>query len=78
MSLDFVTSYRLEGFDYVRVHHNSDWSGEAIVEWKQRGESPKTDALPGRLLVKLSHAAALDWVADGVRFALNDMKEIPL
>jgi hypothetical protein len=44
---------KVPGFDDVRVHYNSDWSGDAIIVW-QRGADRSEVEVPGDVLVALA------------------------
>jgi hypothetical protein len=50
----------VDGTTYY-VHHNSDWSGDAIVNWKDAKEDHEI-TLPGRILVACSKQELLDTV----------------
>lgn len=56
-SIDYKTRVVFE----VTVHHNSDWSGDAIVQYRDPKTSlPCEIQMPGKLLVQLGAAVAKD------------------
>ena len=57
-----------EGLATLRVHHNSDWSGTAIVHIDRNGNVYDFE-IPGEMLVKLASAI----LAPSLHSALDDM-----
>jgi hypothetical protein len=57
-----------EGLATVRVHHNSDWSGTAIVHIG-RNDSTYDFEIPGEILVKLASAI----LGPSLHSSLDDM-----
>ena len=62
---------KIDGYEYVYVHHNSDWSGDARIVYRHEGERVEYSAtLPGELLIKLGGQVAfkhmkttvIDWL----------------
>ena len=62
-----TTVVKTEDYGEVRIHHNGDWSGDAIVRWQTEivrqpegnaQETFKEVTLPGSLLIELSKKAA--------------------
>jgi hypothetical protein len=52
---------QVDGIEY-RVHHNSDWSGQAYVRWVENGEGQEVE-LPGDVLRACGRTAMLGEVA---------------
>jgi hypothetical protein len=74
-----TSTYKIKGYqDVVRVHHNGDWSGEAIVSFKEEvfGAWDKQDkplqevTIPARLLAALALPVTKNMVSEALqRFA---------
>lgn len=66
-----TSEFLISGLE-VRVHHYSDWSGEAIISWQEEGqmfagnrEPPRKEIkLPGEFLVELSKKVAKEYWRD--------------
>lgn len=57
----------------VTVHHNSDWSGDAIIQYVDaETEKPIEIKLPGRLLVQLGETVARDALSQHVIAAIEN------
>lgn len=55
-----TTTAQVAGLEDVRVHHNSDWSGDAVIAWTDRSDplGPRFHEamIPAALLVSLGRA----------------------
>lgn len=65
----------VDGVEY-RVHHNGDWSGEAIVIQKHVNGEHSELTLPGELLRACGREAALEDAVCAIEKALEAIKEI--
>jgi len=70
-----TSTYKIKGYqDVVRVHHNGDWSGEAIISFKEEvyGTWDKQDKplqevmIPARLLAALAFPVTQEMVSDAL------------
>lgn len=77
-----TSHYTIEGYGHVIVHHNGDWSGDAVVQWDPRSpqevpgvvEFDNVVTIPAPLLIALSKKAAKDAVIAHVIAAIETME----
>lgn len=60
-----TSTIEVDGITY-RVHHNSDWSGEAIVAWRDKSGAQRTVELPGRVLAACGRRATVHAILDRI------------
>lgn len=58
----------------VRVHHNSDWSGDAIVTWTNDAGVLEQREIPCDVLLASSRAASLEMVSAKLVSVLEDLQ----
>ena len=57
----------------IWVNHNSDWSGEAYVSWRDVDGKETTVTVPGRLFIELSRKASRELIAGRLIAFLEQM-----
>jgi len=55
------------------VHHNADWSGEAIVTYKGDDSVTHNVRLPAALLLAIGHRSAVEAIRDQIVNLLEDL-----
>lgn len=59
----------------IGINHNSDWSGNAIIDYRDENGNPVKVEIPGELLLVIGREAALkDFVGRTVEF-LESMED---
>jgi hypothetical protein len=56
--MSHTTMFDIAGFKGVSIIHNSDWSGDVTIVWKEDDDIVNRTVLPGKLLLGLSAEAA--------------------
>jgi hypothetical protein len=79
-----TTKFDIPDYGECRIHHNGDWSGEAILQWteafpSQQGRTPIPPethmvTMPGRLLFALAQAMTKEIIKDQLISFLERMR----
>lgn len=75
--MSHTKEYKTPGYDYVRVIANSDWSGGAMLQWKETGSAPREVEVPGFVLKAVFKVEGRVLMEEGLNRFLDSLGELP-